>query len=213
MRKQKLFRNRRAEIPDFISDIFSFFLYLLFFLMFFILFSLSFGGCNKISSQSQEIQAEWNLKAADSQLLHNYLRTNLSFDGRQMTYAELIAESCIDDNYEAVKEKTAELMAGGVEKAALIRLSVKCDPESKNFIELYKFKPDPKCSYDLVCASSSDTASMEIPFPYKEGEVGYAALRLESCGYYENKMDANGVSYPEPIDPDDVSLRAGGCLR
>jgi hypothetical protein len=182
MAKQRLFGNRKAEVPDFISDIFSFFLYMMFFMMFFIIFTLSFGGCNKFTPQSQAIVSEWDAKTLDGQFLLNYLRTNLSVDSRQTDFARLISDSCLNDNYEVLREKTKELMSLGVNKLTLNQLSLRCNPEKAASVEIYKTQLTDSCPYHLSCSSKADL-ELETPLPPTASGASYAIVGLKECRF------------------------------
>lgn len=203
MAKPRIFRNKRAEIPDFVSDIFSFFLYLTGFLAFTILFMMSFGGCDELESQSQNIMAEFSTGVAEEQFLLNYLRTNLSIDGRQTNYAELISESCTSNTFGLIKEKTKEMMKVGVESVAQVKLSVKCGQEDNGIVELYRITPPESCPYQYICDYTHEI-KFNIPI-----------------GYYGTGYDVDNFNYATVIQTicvfsDDVSydaLIAGGCIR
>ncbi len=213
MGKKGIFKNRKAEVPDFISDIFSFFLYLMFFMMFFILFSLSFGGCDKLEPKSLAIISEASGSASDSQLLLNYLRTDVDVGGRQMTYSELLGESCVNGNFEQAIIETRSLIEGGITQASIFQLSLKCDPANKAEILIYKFEPEPLCPYDLVCTSSDEDPSISIALPYSAGQPGYAELRIEGCAFYGASSSSNNPSIPSLIDFDYDALKDAGCMR
>jgi len=182
MAKPRLFRNRKAEVPDFISDIFSFFLYLLFFMMFFIIFSLSFGGCSKFTPQSQTIIGDWDAKTLDGQFLLNYLRTNFSLDSRQTDFAGLISDSCLNGNYESLREKTKELMNLGINKLTLNQLSLRCNPKKTASVEIYKTELTDSCPYHLSCSSKADL-ELEIPLSPTASGASYAIVGLKECKF------------------------------
>ena len=183
MRIRRLFGNKKAEVPDFISDVFSFFLYLVFFMMFFILFMLSFGGCDKIESQSQRILTTWSDRASDEQFMLNYLRTNLTVDGRDTTYAELIAESCLSGSYEKLIESTQAFMDRGIDLMLQSELLIRCEPDKNHKVSIYRTEAAAGCKFDLVCPSSTEDKVIKIPLPSKEGEVSYARLEMERCEF------------------------------
>lgn len=205
-------------MPDFMSDIFSFLMYLTGFLAFTILFMMSFGGCDKFESQSQTILATWNAGIAEEQFLLNYLRTDITIDGRETNFAELIAESCLNDNYETIKEETKKFMGSGVERAVQVKLSVNCNPEKSKVVDFYEYKAPDGCYYIQECSSAADSG-INIPLGHDGEDFRYAMVKQTSCGYYEyvttlSVAESGGSTQTKsPVYPSDEELLAKGCIR
>jgi hypothetical protein len=182
----KLIKNKRGEVPDFVSDVFSFFLYLLFFLLFFLLFSISFSGCDKFETKNSQIIGDWNYKLGDGALLQNYLRTPIEPDTPSATFSEMIAESCAAGKFDSLISETKDFMGMGVNSLTRNTFEVFCDPASRNGVEIYRTELSTSCPYRLHCTDEIVT-SIDIPLPYPASAgsagPGYARLVTKKCQF------------------------------
>jgi len=106
----RLAKNKRGFSTDFIADFFSFLSFILILILFFVIFSstVKISGCQGPGIRVSMV-GEANNELNEEMMLLNYLRTNVSVNNEQMSIAELIAYSYLDNNYDELEEKTKEI--------------------------------------------------------------------------------------------------------
>jgi hypothetical protein len=178
----RLIRSKRGEVPDFVSDVFSFFLYILFFVLFFLLFSVSFSGCDKFETKNSKIIGEWSYKLGDEMLLQNYLRTTVVTDSGTKTFSELIAESCALGRFDGLIAETKALMKTGLDSLTSNTFELLCDPASKTGVEIYRTEISTSCPYRLHCTDEL-VSTIGIPLFYSGSGANHAMLVTKKCEF------------------------------
>jgi hypothetical protein len=207
----KLQSNKRGAMPDFISDVFSFFLYLLFFVCFLILFALTLGGCEGIEPPSGAIISAGEYQAGEAMLLQNYLSTPVIVDGRSLTFAELAAESCLNNNYEKLISETAAFMKTGPNKLGVHTYALWCDPADsrhRDETEFFKSKLAADCRYDLKCTDDI-IWSENISLPFSGSKPKFAKIVIKGCSLSQNVNRGRAGSYTMRPEDDEAVQR---CL-
>jgi hypothetical protein len=194
----RLLKARKGAATDAFADMFFFFVYFIALLLFILFFSLAFGGCKgNYKPANSAIIGDSSRAIADELLLHNYLRTSAS-EGK--SFSELIAQACLENNFDTLKTQTKVLMESenpaalgiltklryaSVEGPAYKRLKaelfVRCDPAKRARVLIYKTEKNPGCTLNLDC-SSDPAKTLNIPLPVL-GADNYAQLIMSSCNY------------------------------
>jgi hypothetical protein len=174
--------NKRGEVPDFVSDIFSFFLYLIFFLLFFLLFSVSFSGCGKFETKTSKIVGDWSYRTGDEMLLQNYLRTPIQPDSTSGTFSGLIAEACAAGKYDTLIAETKAFMELGPNSLTRNSFELFCDPASAKGVEIYRTETSATCPYRLYCSGEA-VNTIDVALFYSGSGADYARLTTKKCQF------------------------------
>ena len=192
-----LSRNRRGTATDFMVDIFAFFFYILMLIVFVLIFSITFGGCNNLKPSNAGLISSLESQLSNEQVLSNYFRTNISLGDRELSFSELIAESCLNNDFELLKAKTEQLFEKEINKAVAwqaasspkyqrfkVELYLKCKPSSRTRILIYRSDKSFGCTLEVECPDTNDKI-LALPLPSKTGQSvdNYATLIMNNCEY------------------------------
>jgi hypothetical protein len=193
----RLQNNKRGAATDAFADMFFFFIYIIALLVFILLFSMAFGGCEgNYKPTNSAIIGDSNQLLGDELLLHNYLRTA---DPEAKSFSELIAQACVENNFDTLKAQTKILLEseapatqgiltklryasvdGPAYKRFRAELYVRCDPAKKARVLIYRTEKNPGCTLNLDCSGPSKT--LDIPLPII-GSNNYVQLIMVGCSY------------------------------
>ncbi len=203
MAKMRRTLGKKGMMTDFVADIFAFFLYVLSLLLFMMMFAISFGGCNNhLTPSNSAILTQANNGLGQEMLLLNYLRTSIISNGRSITFAELISQSCRDNDFDELATQTKELLDdeihkniiensnSGLYKRPLVELYLECNPPKKGKL-IYKTEKLPGCPVQIQCdpyQGASTTTS--------RGGKGYT-------GATSNPDQIKSITLPLPFREDD----------
>jgi hypothetical protein len=235
----KLRRNlgKKGMMTDFIADIFAFFLYVLSLMVFMMMFAISFGGCNNLTPSNSVILTQANERLGENMLFLNYLRTDVIITGGTVTYAELISQSCRNNDFDELKELTQKFIEeelnknlienpnSGLYKRPLVELYIECNPPKKGN-QIYKLNKLPGCPMQIQCDSytgvsitgpskgyvgvtpdSGQINVINLPLPFKEGDAKGNHARLVI-----NDCAYIPPSSSNPLSPQTIQAMRDKCV-
>ena len=161
----KLAKNKRGFITDFIGDFYAFLAFILILILFFILFSLTISGCEGPGIKAS-IVSEASNELNEEMMMLNYLRTNVDVNGKQMSIAELIAYSDLNNDYNDLEEETIDFLEdideqiSGISRCSHVIISILQK-------EVMFIKTD-ACLDDFLHYDLTKVSNVTIPLFYNE---------------------------------------------